>query len=137
VSEVLQAVDRLAVYISQAIARRTGNDPFWKTFFISFLTWFNKPFRFRASTEWCEVWYTAGDCYFPFGQGTCKRCRSDSPCPQGYHVSYAYDYTTTGCWCRPQTADLTKVCCDCTPSWNNPYFRHPQDCQCGHNVHHH
>jgi hypothetical protein len=116
------------------LARKTLNQYIFKGIFDSLISFSSHPFRLRSpSTEWCEIWYTAGDCYFPYGQGQCSNCRSDSPCPSGYHVSFAYNYTTTGCWCIAKSQS-TRVCCDCTPAWNNPYVRHGLDCQCPHTI---
>jgi hypothetical protein len=131
-----EKVDLLSRLVAERTARRMDNSALFEDAFTTLIRFAARPFNARAlSTNWCEVWYSAGDCYFPYGQGKCAACREDAPCPDGYKPSFAYEYSSTGCWCVAQTPYITKICCDCTPHWNNPYVRHPLDCQCGQTVH--
>lgn len=128
-------MNRLVVGLSEGIARKVSDKAYLKEIFLSIITFVVRPFQNRgASTNWCEIWYSSGDCYFPFGQGVCPNCTSKLPCPHGYRVSFAYNYTTTGCWCVTVSPTITRVCCDCTPAWNDPYKRHDLDCQCPHTL---
>ncbi len=120
--------------IGEYVMRKTENQNGLSAIFNSSIRKARYPFTKRGSeNKWCEVWYQLRDCYFPFGQGLCKHCDVSSPCPKDYQISYAYGYTTTGCWCVA-LPHVSKVCCDCTPLGNNPYRRHVNDCQCQHTL---
>jgi hypothetical protein len=128
-------LDTLSKYISIKIARNVENLPIFRLMFLSTISFAKNPLPSRSpSSNWCEVWYYLTDCYFPFSQGICKNCRPDTPCPELYRVSYAYNYATTGCWCVAISETVNRVCCDCTPAWNNPYIRNELDCQCTHDL---
>ncbi|TCP52380.1 hypothetical protein EV586_11158 [Tumebacillus sp. BK434] len=132
---MLKMLERFFKLVSEDVARKVDRKGFLKaavgTTFLGVLTFAGSKSARANSISWCETVWATQSCAPPNGK-YCSGCSSSSKCPSGYKVSYAWGYSSTGCWCIAQGGRIEgATCCDCTPTTNsNASKQTSSDCGC-------
>ncbi len=96
------------------------------------LTFFSDK-AFAASCDMCERWGVGSWCGCgPPNGDYCPGCPSTvGGNPSGYKKSYAWGYSSTGCWCSSCSGSRNYyICCDYTKTANSSTRQYSSDCGC-------